>query len=70
MWSEILIDFITKLPESKGYTNIVVITDRLSKGVVADRLKEISAKSLADWFLRRYYLHHFLPIAIVSDRGG
>ena len=21
------------------------------------------------WFLRRYYPHHFLPRAIVSDRG-
>ena len=48
MWSEILIDFITKLPKSKGYTNIVVIIDWLSKGVVADRLKEISAKLLID----------------------
>ena len=48
MWSKILIDFITKLPKSKGYTNIVVIIDWLSKGVVADRLTKISAKSLAD----------------------
>ena len=68
--SEILIDFITKLPKSKGYTNIVVIIDQLSIGVVADRLKEISTKSLTDQFLRRYYLYHFLPIVIMSNRGG
>jgi hypothetical protein len=62
-------DFITGLPESEGCTNMVVVTDRLSKGVVADGLKDITAESVADWFVRRYYPHHFLPKAIVSDRG-
>jgi hypothetical protein len=34
-----------------------------------DGLLEIIAESVADWFLRRYYPYHFLPRAIVSDRG-
>jgi hypothetical protein len=47
-WSEISIDFITRLLESKGSTNIVVITDRLSKGVVARALGDITAELVAD----------------------
>ena len=48
---------------------MVVITDRLGKGVVADGLESIDAESVTKWFLRRYYLHYFLPRAIVLDRG-
>ncbi len=67
--SEISIDFITKLLISKGCTNIVVIIDRLGKGVVADGLESIDAESVTKQFLRHYYLHHFLLRAIVLDRG-
>ena len=48
---------------------MIVITDRLSKGVVADRLNDLKAETVIKWFIRRYYPHHFLPFAIVSDRG-
>ena len=70
IWSEISMDFITELPESEGCENMVVITDRLSKGVVADGLDNLEADTVAKWFIRRYYPHHFLPFAIVSDRGA
>ena len=62
-------DFITELPESEGCRNMVVITDRLSKGVVADGLDNLDAETVARWFIRRYYPHYFLPFAIVLDRG-
>ena len=48
---------------------MVVIIDRLSKGVVANGLDDLEAKIVAKWFIQRYYPHHFLPIAIVLDRG-
>jgi transposase InsO family protein len=63
-------DFITDLPESEGCQNMIVITDRLGKGVVADGLDDLEAETVAKWFIRRYYPHHFLPFAIVSDRGA
>jgi hypothetical protein len=69
IWSEISMDFITELPESEGCSNMIVITDRLGKGVVADRLDDLEAETVAKWFIRRYYPYHFLPFAIVSDRG-
>jgi hypothetical protein len=40
-------DFITNLLESKGCQNIIVITDRLGKGVVADRLDDLEAETVA-----------------------
>ena len=70
IWSEVSMDFITMLPISEKCGNIVVVTDRLSKGVIADGLEDIEAETVAKWFLRRYYPHHFLPRAIVSDRGA
>ena len=63
------IDFITKLPISKGCSNIIVLTDRLSKGVIVDGLDNIEAEIVAKWFLRKYYPHYYLPNTIVLDRG-
>lgn len=48
---------------------MIVVTDRLSKGVIADGIENLEAETVAKWFMRRYYPYHFLPFAIVSDRG-
>jgi hypothetical protein len=69
MWSEISIDFIDKLPLSNGCTTLMVITDRLSKGVILEPCVRITAEYVAEMFVRCFYRHHGLPIAIVSDRG-
>ena len=37
-------DFITGLPTSEGYTNIIILIDCLSKGVIVDRLLDIEAE--------------------------
>ncbi len=60
-------DFITGLLISEGCSNLVVLTDRLSKGVVADGLEDIKAETVVKWFLRRYYPHYYLPTTIVLD---
>ena len=39
-------DFITDLLESEECRNMIVITDRLSKGVVADRLDDLEAETV------------------------
>ena len=69
VWSEVSMDFVTGLPISEGCSNIVVLTDRLSKGVIADGLEDIEAETVAKWFLRKYYPYYYLLDAIVSDRG-
>jgi len=47
IWSEISMDFITELPKSEGCENIIIITDRLSKGVVANGLDNLEAEIIA-----------------------
>ena len=69
IWKEVSIDFVDKLEPSGGCQSIVVITDRLSKGVLMDGLPDLEAETVAKWFIKNYYPHHFLPDAIVSDRG-
>ena len=44
-------DFITDLLESEGYKNIIVIIDCLGKGVVADSLNNLKAKTVVKWFI-------------------
>lgn len=69
IWREISMDFVTDLPSSDGYTNLFVITDRLSKGVILEPMVEITADAVAGVFLRTFYRRHGLPVSIVSDRG-
>jgi hypothetical protein len=44
-------DFITKLPLSNSYINLIVITYRLNKGVILKGLKEITTKVVAKRFI-------------------
>ena len=64
-------DFITDLPAStkSGAKTILVITDRLSKGVILIPMLSISAPAVATAFMERYVPYHGFPRAIVSDRG-
>jgi len=72
IWAEIAMDFITDLPPSKenGATNLLVITDRLTKGVILIGMTEITAGRVAEVFLTHFYMHHGLPLTITSDRGS
>jgi hypothetical protein len=70
IWSEISIDFVVDLHPSKGRTNIVVVTDRLGKGVRFKGLKDTKAETVAKWFIRDYYPQHYLLRAIVLDCGA
>ena len=44
-------DFITDLPKLEGYVNIVIIIDRLSKGIITNRLDNLEAEIVAKWFI-------------------
>ncbi|KAL0177388.1 hypothetical protein M9458_026282, partial [Cirrhinus mrigala] len=69
-WSHIAVDFITDLPPSSGYTTILTIVDRFSKGCRLIPLAKLptameTAELLCNWVFRFYGL----PEDIVSDRG-
>jgi hypothetical protein len=69
IWSEISIDFVDKLPISNGCMTLLVITDRLSKGVILEPCRSMTAEYVIELFVRCFYRHHGLLRAIVSDRG-
>ena len=68
IWSELSVDFITRLAPSKDCTSIIVVTDRLSKSIIVVPMKEICAIDVAQTLLEHIFQHHGLLTAIVSDR--
>lgn len=69
IWREVSIDFIDKLPLSNSYSHLMVIVDRLSKGVILVPLKSLSAEAVSHAFLCFFVQEHGFPTGIVSDRG-
>lgn len=63
-------DFITGLPESAGNYNLMVVTDRLSKDVTFIPLPDLEVETVARAFITHVVAHHWVPDAIVSDRGS
>ncbi|CAJ2651960.1 unnamed protein product [Trifolium pratense] len=74
-YSDIAMDFITKMPPSETSfnrdkaTNILVITDRLIKNVTLEALASIDAETVAERFMWCYYRYHGFPKSITSDQG-
>jgi hypothetical protein len=48
---------------------MIVITDHLGKGVMLEAMRDITAETVAKWFVKTYYCQYGLPRAIVSDQG-
>jgi hypothetical protein len=70
-WQAITMDFIVKLPESRGYDSILVVCDRLTQAAHFIPCREsMSASELAWLFLDRIFRLHGLPQSIISDRGS
>ena len=70
LWQHILVDFITKLPVSKGHDLILVVCNRFSKmsHFVATTEKTM-AEGLASLFRDNVWKLHGLPESVISDRG-
>ena len=70
LWQYILVDFIMKLPMSKGHNLILVVGDRFSKisHFVATTKKTI-AKRLARLFRDNIWKLHRLLESVILDRG-
>ena len=64
-------DFITDLPPSVKLRVkiLLVITDRLSKGVILIPMLSIFAPAVAAVFIEHYIPYHGFPKAIISDKG-
>lgn len=68
-WSEVTMDFITGLPQSKGHTVILVVIDRLTKYAHFGSLATgFTAATVAQLFCEIVVKDHGFPSSIVSDR--
>lgn len=69
-WLHISMDFVTRLPSSRGKDAILVVVDRLSKmkHYIACNTTT-SSEELAGLFIDNVWKLHGLPASIVSDRG-
>ena len=63
-------DFITDLPLSikLGVKILLMITNRLSKGIILILILSIFAPAVATAFIKRYVPYHGFPKAIISDK--
>ena len=60
-------NFIVALPESEGYSNIMVVTDRLSKDVSLAALLNLEVKTVVQSFIKNVFSFHKASSVIVSD---
>jgi hypothetical protein len=67
---ELSMDFIVGLPESNGCTNVMVVTDRLSKDIYFVPLADLEADTMAKAMISGVFQYDGLPVAITSDRGS
>ncbi len=69
IWQKIFIDFVVDLLSSEGCTNLLIITDCLSKGIILEPCKNMTAEWVTQTFVQHFYWAHELFTAIVSDWG-
>jgi hypothetical protein len=62
-------NFITNLPLVEGYTFVMVITDKLFKGVIFQPMKAITAEIVAKELLKCFIRYHGIPRSIISNKG-
>ena len=70
IWQEILMNFIVALSESEGYSNIMIVTDRLSKNVSLTALLNLEVEMVIQSFIKNVFSLHETPLMIVSDWGS
>ena len=64
-------DFIEQLPDSDGYTAILVIVDRSSKqSIFIPTYDTITSEQLADLFIIHVFSKHGVPNHVTSDHGS
>jgi hypothetical protein len=70
-WHSISMDFIEQLPESNGFTDILVVVDRLTKqAIFIPTHNTINAPELAKLFVAHIFSKHGVPSHVTSDRGS
>jgi hypothetical protein len=61
---------VVDLPSSNGFTNIIVVVDRLMKMRYMIFMESIDAILVAECFVKYVFKLHGLPNLIISDCGS
>src|SRR5258708_24779937 len=70
-WSSISMDFIEQLPDSEGFSTILVIVDHLTKQAIFIPSHDmVNAPQVAWLFLIHIFSKHGVPAHITLDRGS
>ncbi|SJL05181.1 uncharacterized protein ARMOST_08549 [Armillaria ostoyae] len=70
-WDSISMDFIEQLPDSNGFTAILVVIDRASKQAIFIPTHDtINSEELAQLFIIHIFSKHGVPNHITSNRGS
>jgi len=68
LWNSISMDFIEQLPESSGFTTILVVVDRFTKqGIFIPMTNKVNSAELARLFVLHVFLKHGVPSHVTSD---
>src|SRR5258707_15846279 len=68
LWSSISMDFIEQLPDSKGFSAILVIVDRLTKqAIFIPSHNTVNTPQVAQLFLIHVFPKHGVPAHVTSD---
>ena len=67
IWQKILMNFIVALSKSEGYSNIIIITDRLLKDISLTALLNLEVEMVIQNFIKNVFLLYGAPLIIVSD---
>ncbi|CAF4081208.1 unnamed protein product, partial [Rotaria magnacalcarata] len=54
---------------SNGHRYVIILTDNLSKYVIADALPDCTAKSAAQFLIDKFILFHGVPERLITDNG-
>ena len=60
-------NFIVILSENEDYSNIMIITDKLSKNVSLTALLNLEIETVIQSFIKNVFSLHEVPSAIMSD---
>ena len=70
LWQYILVDFITKLPVSRGYDSILVVYNKFSKmSYFITTTEKIIVEGLVKLFKNNVWKLHMLPESVTLDKG-
>ena len=65
----VYIDYLSMEPDSKGISNVLIVTDHFTRYAQDFPAKNQKALTVAKILVEKYFVHYGLPARIHSDQG-